>query len=240
MNGWAMHSTPPVRISGSESYTNCPLGRTFGRVRSVLSLFGAPPDASVRLFDCSIRRAGRPMVYSICSWGGGAPHTWGPTVGHSWRTGARRKKKPSFPPPSQPQSSGWVVTLYRRLSSGIPGTFTLQAGISLRFSPWRRRRGTGCRRSCRVLWCGCVISAWHRRRPRGSAFPFCGVVSGGEPCPSPRARPCPLPYPQGAMRGQVGFWAATGPGAFNDPGASTSETVPPEEKSRSDDTGVAD
>lgn len=36
------------------------------------------------------RAAGRPMVYSICSWGGGAPQTWGPTVGHSWRTGAGR------------------------------------------------------------------------------------------------------------------------------------------------------
>jgi alpha-galactosidase len=31
--------------------------------------------------------AGHPMVYSICTWGVGAPWSWGPNTGNMWRTG---------------------------------------------------------------------------------------------------------------------------------------------------------
>ena len=35
----------------------------------------------------ALNATGRPIVLSICNWGTGAPHRWGKTVGHSWRTG---------------------------------------------------------------------------------------------------------------------------------------------------------
>ncbi len=36
----------------------------------------------------ALRATGRPILYSICSWGQGNPHTWGAAIGgHSWRTG---------------------------------------------------------------------------------------------------------------------------------------------------------
>eukprot|EP00887_Chlorella_sp_A99_P006556 scaffold3.g6556.t1 len=34
----------------------------------------------------ALNKTGRPMVYSLCSWGVGDPWLWGPKVGHSWRT----------------------------------------------------------------------------------------------------------------------------------------------------------
>ena len=34
----------------------------------------------------ALRAAGRPMVLSICEWGTAQPWTWGPAVGHLWRT----------------------------------------------------------------------------------------------------------------------------------------------------------
>lgn len=34
----------------------------------------------------AIRRAGRPMVFSICEWGDNQPTTWAPAIGHLWRT----------------------------------------------------------------------------------------------------------------------------------------------------------
>ena len=34
----------------------------------------------------AIRKAGRPMVFSICSWGSGEPWLWGDNTGHLWRT----------------------------------------------------------------------------------------------------------------------------------------------------------
>lgn len=30
---------------------------------------------------------GRPILYSLCSWGSGSPHRWGAAVSNSWRTG---------------------------------------------------------------------------------------------------------------------------------------------------------
>ena len=34
----------------------------------------------------AIKKAGRPMVFSLCEWGGNQPWEWGGTVGHLWRT----------------------------------------------------------------------------------------------------------------------------------------------------------
>lgn len=34
----------------------------------------------------ALNATGRPILYSLCSWGGGAPHKWGHAVGNSWRT----------------------------------------------------------------------------------------------------------------------------------------------------------
>ena len=35
----------------------------------------------------ALNATGRPIHYSICSWGVGEPHSWGASVGNSWRTG---------------------------------------------------------------------------------------------------------------------------------------------------------
>ena len=43
-------------------------------------------DAYTRMSD-ALAATGRAFNFAICSWGGGAPHTWGPQVAHSWRTG---------------------------------------------------------------------------------------------------------------------------------------------------------
>ncbi|MGW3999278.1 NPCBM/NEW2 domain-containing protein [Amycolatopsis sp. NPDC004772] len=34
----------------------------------------------------ALRKAGRPIVYSLCEWGENKPWTWGADVGHLWRT----------------------------------------------------------------------------------------------------------------------------------------------------------
>ena len=34
----------------------------------------------------ALYRAGRPIVFSICEWGGNQPTTWAPATGHLWRT----------------------------------------------------------------------------------------------------------------------------------------------------------
>ena len=34
----------------------------------------------------ALNATGRPILYSLCSWGGGSPHLWGQSVGNSWRT----------------------------------------------------------------------------------------------------------------------------------------------------------
>ncbi|GAX82413.1 hypothetical protein CEUSTIGMA_g9841.t1 [Chlamydomonas eustigma] len=55
----------------------------------------------------ALNATGRPILFSLCSWGSGQPHLWGQEVGNSWRTGidlfavwdaeqAKRLKLPSF------------------------------------------------------------------------------------------------------------------------------------------------
>ena len=44
------------------------------------------PKGAYTLFRNAIRKAGRPMVFSICEWGTSKPWEWAGEVGHSWRT----------------------------------------------------------------------------------------------------------------------------------------------------------
>ena len=44
-----------------------------------------PPDYEI--MRDALNATGRPILYSICSWGTGEPHLWHGQVGHSWRTG---------------------------------------------------------------------------------------------------------------------------------------------------------
>lgn len=43
-------------------------------------------EASYVLMRDAIKKAGRPMVFSICEWGTNKPWEWGANTGHTWRT----------------------------------------------------------------------------------------------------------------------------------------------------------
>jgi alpha-galactosidase len=47
---------------------------------------GLKAEGAYKTITAAIRKAGRPMVLSICEWGTDKPWEWGPTVGHLWRT----------------------------------------------------------------------------------------------------------------------------------------------------------
>jgi alpha-galactosidase len=42
--------------------------------------------SSYKMFSDAIRKAGRPMILSICEWGVTKPWKWAKDIGHSWRT----------------------------------------------------------------------------------------------------------------------------------------------------------
>jgi len=42
---------------------------------------------SYEIMRDALNATGRPILFSLCSWGSGAPHEWGQQVGNSWRTG---------------------------------------------------------------------------------------------------------------------------------------------------------
>ena len=44
------------------------------------------PKGAYRLMRNALRRAGRPILFSICEWGTSKPWEWAADVGHSWRT----------------------------------------------------------------------------------------------------------------------------------------------------------
>jgi alpha-galactosidase len=44
-----------------------------------------PKDAYIRMRD-ALYKAGRPVVFSLCEWGGSKPWEWAKDVGHLWRT----------------------------------------------------------------------------------------------------------------------------------------------------------
>eukprot|EP00908_Phaeocystis_cordata_P016890 Transcript_28209.p1 GENE.Transcript_28209~~Transcript_28209.p1 ORF type:complete len:537 (-),score=125.79 Transcript_28209:40-1608(-) len=45
-----------------------------------------PTSVYYQRMHTALQATGRPMVFSICSWGVGEPHKWGASIGHSWRT----------------------------------------------------------------------------------------------------------------------------------------------------------
>ncbi|WP_210488176.1 glycoside hydrolase family 27 protein [Rufibacter aurantiacus] len=47
---------------------------------------GLKAEGAYKTIAAALRKAGRPMVLSICEWGNDKPWEWGPTVGHLWRT----------------------------------------------------------------------------------------------------------------------------------------------------------
>ena len=47
---------------------------------------GLKAEGAYKTITAALRKAGRPMVLSICEWGSDKPWEWGPAVGHLWRT----------------------------------------------------------------------------------------------------------------------------------------------------------
>jgi alpha-galactosidase len=43
-------------------------------------------EGAYKTITAALRKAGRPIVLSICEWGNDKPWIWGPSVGHLWRT----------------------------------------------------------------------------------------------------------------------------------------------------------
>ncbi|UOG74001.1 glycoside hydrolase family 27 protein [Hymenobacter tibetensis] len=47
---------------------------------------GLKAEGAYKTITAALRKAGRPVVLSICEWGNDKPWEWGPSVGHLWRT----------------------------------------------------------------------------------------------------------------------------------------------------------
>ncbi|MEO6547122.1 MAG: glycoside hydrolase family 27 protein [Ferruginibacter sp.] len=47
---------------------------------------GLKAEGAYKTITAALRKAGRPIVLSICEWGNDNPWVWGQTVGHLWRT----------------------------------------------------------------------------------------------------------------------------------------------------------
>jgi alpha-galactosidase len=47
---------------------------------------GLKGEGAYKTMSAALRKAGRPVVLSICEWGTDKPWEWGPKVGHLWRT----------------------------------------------------------------------------------------------------------------------------------------------------------
>lgn len=47
---------------------------------------GLKAEGAYKSIAAALKKAGRPMVLSICEWGNDEPWKWGPAVGHLWRT----------------------------------------------------------------------------------------------------------------------------------------------------------
>eukprot|EP00898_Chlorokybus_atmophyticus_P008910 jgi/Chlat1/901/Chrsp107S01326 len=46
-----------------------------------------PPIKAYTRMHKALNKTGRPIVYSLCSWGQGRPHFWGKFIANMWRTG---------------------------------------------------------------------------------------------------------------------------------------------------------
>lgn len=47
---------------------------------------GLKAEGAYKTITAALRKAGRPIVLSICEWGNDTPWAWGQSVGHLWRT----------------------------------------------------------------------------------------------------------------------------------------------------------
>lgn len=47
---------------------------------------GLKAEGAYKTIAAALKKAGRPMVLSICEWGNDEPWKWGPAIGHLWRT----------------------------------------------------------------------------------------------------------------------------------------------------------
>lgn len=47
---------------------------------------GLKAEGAYKTMAAALKKAGRPIVLSICEWGNDSPWEWGATVGHLWRT----------------------------------------------------------------------------------------------------------------------------------------------------------
>ena len=96
--------------------------------------------------SAAMNATGRPMVFSICSWGLGEPHQWGADVGHSWRTDTDL-----FAVWDEPTARG-VLRLPKMFGS-VMAAVERQAHLAPIRAPWRlqRPRHVGC-------W-----AVWHER-----------------------------------------------------------------------------
>jgi alpha-galactosidase len=47
---------------------------------------GLKAEGAYKTIAAALKKAGRPIVLSICEWGNDKPWIWGPTSGHLWRT----------------------------------------------------------------------------------------------------------------------------------------------------------
>ncbi|WP_083257095.1 glycoside hydrolase family 27 protein [Arcticibacter eurypsychrophilus] len=47
---------------------------------------GLKAEGAYKTITAALKKAGRPIVLSICEWGNDKPWIWGPKVGHLWRT----------------------------------------------------------------------------------------------------------------------------------------------------------
>jgi alpha-galactosidase len=47
---------------------------------------GLKAEGAYQTMSEALRKAGRPIVFSLCEWGGSKPWTWAKSVGHLWRT----------------------------------------------------------------------------------------------------------------------------------------------------------
>jgi alpha-galactosidase len=72
--------------------------------------------ASYNIMRDALKKAGRPIVFSICEWGTNKPWEWGAKAGHLWRT-------------TRDISDRWDNTQQRRFGLGVVNILDLQAGL---------------------------------------------------------------------------------------------------------------
>ncbi len=72
---------------------------------------------SYRIMSEAIRKAGRPMVFSICEWGRNEPWLWAKGIGHLWRTTGDIADSwdGTFPDGSQANGLGWTQILDKQV-----------------------------------------------------------------------------------------------------------------------------